>query len=371
MKSFFVLNKMNLRIQANIWKKYLPFIYPFYAIKSNNDMQLLCWMTEVFYPYPVGFDCASINEMKAIRSISNSSKIIYAHPCKTKQDIITSAQLGVDLTVVDSPEEMQKLHDARWRGNVLSRLAVPDTYSKQPFSKKFGAPIQWIPTIFDLSKRYNIPIKGLSFHVGSECNHPEQFSQALQLCHQVMNMGIDSKMKNMDIIDIGGGFLIDNLPAIALCITSSIRVLFPRNESPDGTPIFWIAEPGRFLSATCQTLYTSVIGRKYNLPSDDMLLPKFRYTLNDSVYGSFSNILLDGQKPTFTVAYQQMSSDTKHRSILFGHTCDGADVINSNIELPLLNVGDWLQIANMGAYTNVTASEFNGFPKSEILYIDQ
>ncbi len=370
LKSFFTLDKAKVRTQANIWKTCLPFVFPFYAVKSNNDTRLIHWMTEVFYPHQIGFDCASIHEMKSIRSISKNSQIIYAHPCKTTYDIIESAQYGIEMTVVDSPEEMQKLHEARWKGTVLIRLAVPDTHSKQPFSKKFGAPIEWISSIFDLSKLYNIPIRGLSFHVGSECESPDQFSKALVICRQVMNMSIDAKMNNIHIIDIGGGFLPDNLSNIASCIESSRKVLFPNNESPNGTPIHWIAEPGRFLSSTCQTLYTPIIGRKYNIPSDDPSLPKFRYILNESVYGSFSNILFDGQKPTFTVIHQHLKTKTKHKSILFGCTCDGADIINHNIELPLLNIGDWLQIPNMGAYTNVTASEFNGFPKPDVIYIE-
>ena len=33
-----------------------------------------------------------------------------------------------------------------------------------------------------------------------------------------------------------------------------------------------------------------------------------------------------------------------------------------------LRVGDMLRIRNMGAYTTVTASEFNGFPKAQCIY---
>jgi ornithine decarboxylase len=34
--------------------------------------------------------------------------------------------------------------------------------------------------------------------------------------------------------------------------------------------------------------------------------------------------------------------------------------------LPELEEGDWLLFRDMGAYTTVTASEFNGFPKPEL-----
>jgi diaminopimelate decarboxylase len=38
--------------------------------------------------------------------------------------------------------------------------------------------------------------------------------------------------------------------------------------------------------------------------------------------------------------------------------------------MPEMDEGDWLRFDNMGAYTTVTASEFNGFPKPE-LYIEE
>ena len=356
LKSFIVMNKANVRESATIWKTHLPFVCPFYAVKSNVDIRLLRWITEVFDE--VGFDCASIKEMQTVRSISKTSQILYAHPCKTKHDIIASVQFGTQLTVVDSPEELQKLHETNWKGEILIRILVPDQRSKHPFGKKFGAPIACLPMLFTLSKQYMIPIRGLSFHVGSECEDPTQFSQALSICKQVMDMGKQVGIE-MDIIDIGGGFIPGHLPAVAACIQTSRKTLF------HGKPLRWIAEPGRFLSATSQTLYTPIIGKKCHRSQT------FQYTLHESIYGQFSNIKFDRQQPVFEVIYAPQMDPTKtYPTILYGHTCDGADIIHPCIQLPILNTGDWLKIENMGAYTNVTASEFNGFSKPDIIYIE-
>ncbi len=374
LKSFVLTNKAQVQKQADIWQKYLPFIKPYYAVKSNNDHHLLRWITEVFPKNHAGFDCASIIEMDQVRKVSKTASIVYAHPCKTKHDLDEATRRGIKTTVVDSPEEMEKLRSVSWKGDALIRLAVPDTNSKMPFSKKFGAPISWVSQILEMSRSYKIPIRGLSFHVGSECTNPDQFSKALQLCRLAMDIGIESKIK-MDMIDIGGGFLpsATNLAAVSSCIESSRDRLFPDNMSPSGKPITWIAEPGRFMSATCQTLYTPVIGRKQGMPSDDPDAPEFRYTLHESIYGFFSNIPFDSQKPAFTLVHQKekpLIPDRTHRSILFGRTCDGFDIINPQINLPLLKEGDWFEVDNMGAYTNVTASEFNGFPKPDMIYLE-
>jgi len=355
-----------------MWKQYLPWIKPYYAVKSNNDKRLMAWMIDAYGP-AMGFDCASISEIQEVRAVSKQSPIVYAQPCKTKPDINESLRYGVRTTVVDSPEEMDKMGQAGWKGDVLIRLLVPDGNSRQPFSKKFGAPVQWVPQILELAKRHKIPVTGLSFHVGSECENPNQYAKAVQLCRLAMDLAAEVDIK-MDHIDIGGGFLPNeaSFANIVSSLESARETHFPQNIGPTGKPINWIAEPGRFLSQTSQTLYTPIIGRKRGLPSDDALAPEFRYTLHESVYGYFSNVPFDGQKPTFKIIHKTNKNltDNKFRSILFGRTCDGADIICPSIILPHMDEGDWFEVENMGAYTNVSASEFNGFPKPDAIYVE-
>jgi len=61
--------------------------------------------------------------------------------------------------------------------------------------------------------------------------------------------------------------------------------------------------------------------------------------------------------------------DSKQKSCLFGPTCDSIDVICKNIDLPELEIGDWLYFVNMGAYTIAAASSFNGFKPPNAHYI--
>ena len=328
----------------------------------------MSWMTELFGQH-MGFDCASITEMATVRDISKTNEIIYAQPCKTNNDIKLSHQYDVSTTVVDSPEEMDKIAKSQYKGKVLIRLLVPDKNSRQPFGKKFGAPLEWVPEILRIANKHKIPITGVSFHVGSECENPEQFKQAIEVCRKAMDLGFDAGA-NMDIIDIGGGFLPteSSLQNIANAIQQSRRIYFNNNNAPSGLQIQWIAEPGRFLSSTTQTLYTPVIGKKRGLPSSSPGAPEMRYTLHESVYGYFSNIPFDGQKPEFKIVKGSRRGPT-YKSVLFGRTYDGADIINPLVNLPMMDEGDWLQVDDMGAYTNVTASEFNGFPKPDIVYV--
>jgi ornithine decarboxylase len=92
----------------------------------------------------------------------------------------------------------------------------------------------------------------------------------------------------------------------------------------------------------------------------------WRYTIDESVYGQFSCIPFDSQRPRFA----RIGADKRWKApgIVFGRTCDSLDVICYGSEMDELEIGDWLYFPWMGAYTSVTSSEFNGFPKPQAIY---
>lgn len=324
---------------------------------------MMRWMCEL-YP-EMGFDCASDREIQEVRPLVQPHKIIYAQPCKKVEDIRLAAARGVELTVVDSVEEVEKLADANWRGGVLTRLLVQDAGSKQPFSKKFGAPLAWLPRIYSAAKAHNLNFHGFSFHVGSECETPKQYNKAIADCATAAKIAKKHGGFDTTLIDIGGGFVpnANMFEAVANEVKSARQTYF--NDSA----VDWIAEPGRFLAAPTHTLYTTVIGKKPVYPAPKSKTePKFRITIDESVYGSFSNIPFDHQVPVFARMRAPAQNDQRRPTIIFGRTCDSGDCLGTHIPLHDVEVGDVLRIPDMGAYTTVTASEFNGFPKAQRIY---
>jgi len=99
-------------------------------------------------------------------------------------------------------------------------------------------------------------------------------------------------------------------------------------------------------------LKTPIIGQKVLADGRNAL------TVDESIYGVFSGILMDGFKPVF---------ESDHRMIqctftVLGRTCDSADILAKDIRLPCtIKEGDILTVKNIGAYSWATASNFNGF----------
>jgi len=321
------------------------------------------------YLYDKGlhFDCASEREILQIKSLATSNnisvtdRIIYANPCKSVRDIMAAKDIGSPTTIVDSVEEVEKLDQNNYTGRALIRIAVDDTGSTMPFSSKFGAPEELVAPIAKAAYSRNIHIDGISFHVGSGCNDTKSYTNAMKKAHSLFpTLWASGHTSNK--LDIGGGFLPNETDFIkkALAITNSTIPY-----------INVIAEPGRFFATDAFDFYVQVIGKKpisYSDTSDSG--SGWRYTIDDSIYGQFSNILFDHAKPRW---FRVDMGPTRHRSytkgILFGRTCDSLDKIAEKDVMEELFVGEWLCFPKMGAYTQATASEFNGFPSPEIFVV--
>jgi ornithine decarboxylase len=341
-----------------LWRTHLPQVAPYYAVKCNPDPVFLKYL----YDKGVQFDCASKREILEVKNFAKDfakSNIIYANPCKSKNDLEAAADAGSPTTVVDSVEEVFKLKDCGYSGSTYIRLAVDDSKSLMPFSSKFGAKPAVVESISKTARLYSINIKGFSFHIGSGGSSSSAYSDAIEMCKNLLPK-LRMYGHRPSHIDIGGGFLpdVEDFVKKAASINKSIAHL-----NKDYLQV--IAEPGRFFATNSFDFYVKVIGKKYSADKKE-----FYYTIDDSLYGQFSSILFDHAKPLWTRVSDDPTPRQRVRGILFGRTCDSLDVIAKSADMEELNVDDWLCFPNMGAYTRATASEFNGFPRPEVIVTD-
>jgi len=318
-------------------------VKPYYAVKCNPDPTLVRWLGE----YGAGFDCASANEVRIVNQVDYGANIIFANPCKSSEEIRAHAAANIETTVVDSFEEVDKLAENGWKSSSLIRIRVEDGGSIMPFSAKFGLDPAHIKVLGIYARTKGQHISGISFHVGSGCKDPAQYSLAIQL----RSIGHDANM-----IDIGGGFMQGPLfGKTASLINPLLHRLDPE--------IKVIAEPGRFFAASSHDLFVRVIGKK---PAKK----GWRYTVDESLYGQFSCVPFDYAKPKWIRVRDPKEAPRRSQPAILYGTCDSLDYIASAEEAEELEEGDWLWFPHMGAYTTATSTEFNGFPKPPTYIIE-
>jgi len=336
------------------WNQELPNVKPYYAVKCNPEEHLIKWIAES----GAGFDCASSREIEIVCQATRRPDIIFANPCKKKEDIQFAQERGVDLTVVDSKEELKKLDDCCWQGSSLIRIMVDDKGSKMPFSNKFGIHLTQALGIYGEAQRLGQKISGISFHVGSGCIDTTQYYDAITNANALISRlepynYVNSKTNYT--IDIGGGFEDKSFSKAANEIRRS-RGYIPSN-------IRLIAEPGRYFASSSQDLFTRVIGKKPAASG-------FRYTIDESLYGQFSCIQYDQARPRWIRVRAPGELPRRNcKGILYGRTCDALDLIAIG-DAEELEEGDVLFWPNMGAYCDTTSSTFNGFERPELIIVD-
>eukprot|EP00397_Hematodinium_sp_SG-2012_P020560 GEMP01021187.1.p1 GENE.GEMP01021187.1~~GEMP01021187.1.p1 ORF type:complete len:561 (+),score=62.83 GEMP01021187.1:244-1683(+) len=349
-----------------LWVNHLPLITPFYAVKCNPDPMIIRTLDSL----GVNFDCATKDEIATVLTQGiTPDRIIFSNPCKPRTHLQYAKESGVDLMVFDNTTELWKIADVFPEAKLLLRLRCEDAGAQCPLSMKFGAgPDQWRELIKE-AKRHELSFVGVSFHVGSGCQTPGTFDQALADAKQIFILAQEFGLPPLTILDIGGGFPGDDgshsavsFPVLASRITQALHATFSDDEL---SAMRLISEPGRFYAMQSTDLLTKVFAKAKIPPNaeESACVGKYRYYLNDGLYGSFNCILYDHATVHPSVMRDEEVSSGPPCT-LFGPTCDGFDTIEANVTyLPELHEGEWLLWTNMGAYTSAAGSTFNGFPK--------
>ncbi|CAD5231408.1 unnamed protein product [Bursaphelenchus xylophilus] len=371
---FFVVNISDLIDRFNEWKAKLPRVQPFYAVKCNNDPVIL-W---VLAHLGCGFDCASRAEMDMVlkKKMVKPENIVYANPCKTRSFVHHANQVGVRAMTFDNKEELAKIKEIHGNPHLLLRIGVSDTTAVCQLSTKYGCdPEKDGPKLLKLAKEMGLEVIGIAFHVGSGCRDPVSFRRALKAAKTLFDTGIEYG-HNMGVLDIGGGF--PGYDSEEITFDEIVNVINPALDEhfPASLNVKIIAEPGRFFATHPVSLVTNITSavevsaERITGKAEDAEKPGMMYYMNDGVYGSFNCIFFDHYHPKGAPLFEKKGELVD--STIWGPTCDGLDQVEVQTRLPRMAVGDWLLYHDMGAYTNVAASKFNGFePPKTYYFVDK
>ncbi|EFB28929.1 hypothetical protein PANDA_013260, partial [Ailuropoda melanoleuca] len=374
---FMVANLGVLASRHQAFCRALPWVSPFYAVKRNSSI----WVLRVLAILGTSFDCASQMspeaapecppcqvELEQVLGLGVApSRIIYANPCKPVSHIQYAACRGVQLMTFDSEEELTKVAQHHPKARLVLWLWTQDSESTFPLSAKFGATLEVCEHLLQSARALGLAVVGASFHMGSNCQTARSFTQAFADCRRVFEMGRASR-HDMSLLDIGGGFpgeegFEPKFEEMARVINAVLA-----QDFPVGGGVEIIAEPGHFYAASVCTAAVNIIAKKAVLQPGGRP-PQAGVHLNEGHYGIFRIFSREPVPRMPIVVKVRGPQPPLFPCTLYGPTCDAFDkLFPGELPMPELDVGDWLVLPSMGAYTTTVSSTFNGFLPASVSY---
>ena len=324
-----------------------------YACKANSNVEII----KVLKEEGAGVDVVAPGEIySAVLAGCKKEDILFTGNNMTDWELDYAVSQGVLLNVGDL-SALERFGKKYPGADVCIRIN-PDVggghhehvITGGPESK-FGIYFSDVKLAIDIAQKYNLTIKGIHQHIGSNILEESTFLGAIDVL-----LKSAKEFPHLEFIDFGGGLGIPYKPDDKKLnlkeLNQKVAEHFKQFCEEYGKDVqFWL-EPGRFLVGESGYLLTTVNTIKYN--------PGYKYVGTDSgfnhlvrptMYGSYHHI----------VNTSNLEGDTEKVTVC-GNICESGDIFARDREISKINEGDILAILNAGAYGYSMASNYNTRP---------
>jgi ornithine decarboxylase len=351
-KPFLLVDSSIIRVKARRFKAAMPRVHPHYAVKANPDP----WVLKTMIEEEISFEIASIAELDVLLGLGvPAAEVYYSNPMKSRAYIEYAAAKGVEWFVLDSLEELRKIHSIKPDAKLYVRIEAPNVGSDWPLAGKFGMKGPEVDAIVAEAVALKADLAGVTFHVGSQCRNPENWRAGILGAKRVFKKMRLAGLKPR-LLNIGGGYPVRHVKPIPSVEKIAEVVNHALRDVPQSVRV--MAEPGRYLVSDSGYFVCRVVGTATRAGK--------RWMYWDA--GVFGGVL----ETTEGLRYDVLT-DRKGKLIpwnVAGPTCDSVDVCMRDELYPEdMREGDFIYIANAGAYTTAYASSFNGFPLPDVRVI--
>ncbi len=356
------LHVVSLPVLARNYRAFaerLPGVRVHYAAKANRCPEVLSYLQLLGSALDV---CTPGEARAGLAAGFSPTRMIHTHPCKTERNLAESYALGVRTFVYDAADELPKFLRHAPDARLLLRVAQHGGAALD-LSKKFGCAAGRVADLLAAARSLGLAVRGLSFHLGSQCLDPDAFGPVLAAVRAFYDADRAAGGR-MDTLDIGGGPPAPYRdPAAIPSLADYLSAVRTHLDAHFGDlRLSVLAEPGRCLVAEAVTAVVRVIGRAVR---GGVLW----YYLDDGVYGTFSD--RDADRCPYPILAERAAARPHGPCVLAGQTCDSLDVVAEGRALPSdLEVGELLLVPSVGAYTLVSATTFNGFDPPTVVAVN-
>jgi len=331
----------------------------------------------------VGLDVASAGELFiGQRGGANPADMHLHGNNKTRLDLQRALEAGVGRIVVDNTDELTLLaHLAGGRSQPVSiwlrvtpDLAV-ETHHRYTVTgaadSKFGIPLAQAETVAGeiLAQTQSSPLRlaGLHCHLGSHFHNAQPVAQAAGRLLDLANSLREKYGWQMAELCAGGGWGVRYHPndppmPVEPFVAGVVAAVESECQKRGLSLPTLILEPGRSLVAQAGVALYRVGARKR--------LPGVR------TYVSVDGGLGDNPRPAlyqaqYTAVLANRAAEAESESVaIAGPFCESGDVLIQAVDLPPAQPGDLLAVPVAGAYQLAMSSNYNGFRKPAVVFID-
>jgi len=326
----------------------------FYACKALTNQHIL----KIILHVGGGIDCSSINEAHmAVKAGFPPDRILYTSNGIAFEEIEEAVKLGLHINI-DSLSNLEKMGarfgnqypvGIRLRPNIMAggNLKISTGHEQS----KFGIPIEQMGDILELVQRYQLAIRGLHIHTGSEIKDVKIFMEGAGLLLELID-----HFPHLSCIDLGGGFKVAYRPEESGTdieeLGKQTLAMQQAMSARAGRPIEIWFEPGKFLVSECGYLITRV----------NVLKENGAVTIA-GIDSGFNHLI----RPMFYDAYHHIRNISQPDAVekkytITGNICE-TDQFATDRSLTTISEGDYLVFFNAGAYGYEMASSYNARSK--------
>lgn len=337
-----------------------------YAVKANSHPELL----KLYAKHNIGADVVSGGELKkALDAGIPAAKIIFSGVGKTASEIRLALENQICQINVESPSELKRIsklaQEMAKKITVVLRVnphvdAKTHKYISTGFREnKFGIDQDSISECLEVLKdSKNVSLGGLSCHIGSQLLDFSAFKEALQKLKK-LHVEITQAGFPLDRLDIGGGLGIvyaEDASADAQVLDKYCEVL---KEELKDMKVKIQTEPGRFLIARCGVLITQVQYIKKTPYKNFLIVDSgMNHLIRPALYEAYHRVF-----PTLQRSGESFKAD------VVGPVCESSDFFAKDRDFTKVEEGDWLALADSGAYGFSMVSLYNSFALPREVFI--
>lgn len=341
-----------------------------YAVKANAHPELLKMMKT----QNLGVDVVSGGELKkSLEAGFTPQQMIFSGVGKTKEEIRFALRSQIKQINVESVSELRRIAELavelKIKAPVVLRLNPAVDPKTHPYistgfrENKFGIEESALGECLALLRKFpDLHLMGLSTHIGSQLT---EFS-ALREAFQKMRIQFETLRGQgfqLSTFDVGGGLGID----YQLTSSKDIELMEQYGQvlaqELAGLEAQIQFEPGRILVGRCGVLLTQVQYIK-KTPYKNFVICNsgMHHLLRPALYQAYHRIFPLEQRP-------EENSSEKWMADVVGPICESSDFLGRDRAFSGLIEGDWLCVAEAGAYGASMASQYNAFPLPREIFV--